>query len=61
MPLTLYNASESTITPYRDADGGVNPKVLPPCRNCIYMLAGNGFTVTSFEEELTSYLDTPLR
>ena len=54
MTLTLYNASESTIKPYRDADGGVNPKILPPCRNCAYIMRVNGFTLDRFEEGLKS-------
>lgn len=56
MAPTLYNASESKIMPYRDANGIVNTKVLPPCVNCKYLIggSGNGFTLARFEEGLTT-------
>jgi len=58
---TLYNASASTITPYRDADGNVDLSVILPCLNCAYLIGGlgHGFTVARFEEGLTRTPDYP--
>lgn len=48
----LYDASVPEITPYRDAKGKVNPKIMRPCTNCACLMGelGNGFTVAKFED-----------